>query len=91
MQYVEEDSVDYKKQREAIQGALKSAIKKSPTKLLKREARKMENNEKTKKLCELSRALFHEGIMAFEREEMTFEDFVDDLQRSLVAIYESVK
>ena len=79
---------DYKKSQEAIKKAFESAAKKEPTEILKKQAKKMksEMSEEVKKKCEMTHMVVREGIEMYEKGEMTYDEFVDDLSKSLKAI-----
>lgn len=82
----------YDKKQKLIREAIISAAKKQPTEILKSEAKEAkQQSEGNKNLCEATRILFNEGLEQFEKGLMTFEEFVKDLSRSLLAIKDVIK
>jgi hypothetical protein len=79
---------EYKKRQESIKKAIGEAVKKSPTQILKSQMKGMDTEAKkeTQMKCEMSRMVFNEGLDMFEKGDMTYAEFVDDLSRSLKAI-----
>ena len=82
---------DYKKRQEAIERTIKSAAKQDKTEILKSKAQQIEKDPQKEKLCEMSTMLFHEGLAQYKKGDLTFEEFTNDLQRSLAAINKATK
>lgn len=90
---VESSQGDYKRHQEAIRQAIIKSKNQEPTEILKAKLVQLnaEEDPKRKKLCEMSRMLFHEGLEQFEGGKLTFEDFINDLHRSFLAIGKAIE
>lgn len=79
------ESDDYKKQEEAIKKKITSAGE--GTEILKSKAKenKMDKPE-VHQNCEVARMLLSEGLEMYESGEMSFDEFIEDLHKSLMAI-----
>lgn len=89
MMYAEPAGPDeYKKRQEAIKKAIGEAAKKSPTQILKSQMKEMDTEAKkeVQMKCEMTRMVFHEGLEMYEDGDMTYQEFVSDLSKSLQAI-----
>ncbi|MEK7091757.1 MAG: hypothetical protein AAB900_02090 [Patescibacteria group bacterium] len=80
-----ESTSDYDKQEEAIKKRLDSAGE--GTEILKSKAKenKMDKPE-VHQNCEVARMLLSEGLEMYESGEMSFDEFIEDLHKSLLAI-----
>lgn len=81
----------YEKRQKLIRKAISKAAKKSGTEILKESVKEMdvEAKEKTRAHCEMARMLFNEGLEMYEEGDMSFEDFVEDLHKTLKAIQDT--
>ena len=84
-----ESTSDYDKQEEAIKKRLASAGE--GTEILKSKAKenKMDKPE-VHQNCEMTRMLLNEGLEMYESGEMSFDEFIEDLHKSLLAINKKV-
>lgn len=82
---------EHKERQAAIKRTITTAAKEEPTKILKSEAKEMnfEQKKETQYFCSLARTLFHEGMQQYEEGDMKFDEFIEDLYKSLKAIAKS--
>lgn len=79
---------DYKKQQEAVKRGMLLATKSSSTKILQNAKKELdtESKKETQYYCSVSRMVFNEGIDMYEEGDMTFDEFVEDVSKSLKAL-----
>ncbi len=79
---------DYKKQQEAVKRGMSSAAKSSNTKILQNAKKELdtESKKETQYYCRVARMVFDEGIEMYEEGDMTFDEFVEDVSKSLKAL-----
>ena len=85
----ESDSLsDYAKREESIKRKLSSAAKSSGSEILKRqvEKEKIRDRPEIQEKCQMAHMLVDEGCEMYKSGDMTFEEFVMDLHKSLMAI-----
>ena len=72
----------------AREAAMKKMMSKVDTKIgkeVKSSFNKKEDKE-SKAKCDLAYRIFHEGMEMYEEGDMTFKEFVEDLNKTLLAI-----
>jgi predicted AlkP superfamily phosphohydrolase/phosphomutase len=77
---------EYKEYRKDMLKQLKAVEKEAGTKLSKRVVKS--EDRKDSKRCDVARMMFREGIEMYECGDMSWEDMVDDLCKTLLAIEE---
>lgn len=78
---------DFEKQQEAIKRKIISAAKSSDSEILKRKA-KEEQRDKTeiRSNVQIAHMLVDEGLELYRDGDMSFDEFIEDLHKSLKAI-----
>ena len=77
---------EYKEYRKDMLKQLKTVEKEAGTKLSKRVVKSEDRSDS--KRCEIARMIFREGIEMYESGDMSWEDMVEDLSKTLLAIKE---
>ena len=79
---------EYKKQKKALLEKLKKVQKESGSKIAESAVKEEEGylDDKKKDICKLARMVFEEGLSMYEEGEMTFDEFVEDISKTLKVI-----
>ena len=78
---------EYSKRQEAIKRRLSSASKSSESKILAHQAKKERRDRpEVQDLAQMARMLMDDGLEMYRAGDMKFEDFVEDLNKALVAV-----
>lgn len=72
----------------AREAAMKKMMSKVDTKIGKEVKSKFnkKDDKESKAKCDLAYKIFHEGMEMYEEGDMTFKEFVEDLNKTLLAI-----
>ncbi len=78
---------DYKKEQEIISKKIKAIDAKISSKIVDRKAEEeRRNTPEIRRRVEMARMVFNEGIEMFQKGDMEFNEFIEDLFKVLKAI-----